>query len=193
MKLVFATHNQNKFDEVKVLIPKHIELASLTDIGCTKEILETGTTLEQNAQLKSDYVTKKYGLNCFSDDTGLLVNTLDGAPGVYSARYAGEEKSAEANMKKLLEELVNKKDRSARFETAISLNWFGKNYLFNGIVEGKITHKKHGDKGFGYDPIFRPLGFEKTFAELPLEIKNKISHRGMATQQLIDFLKNLKH
>lgn len=188
MKLVFATHNQNKFNEVKVLMPKHIELLSLTDIGCTQEIPETGTTLEENAQLKSNFVVKTYGLNCFSDDTGLLVDALNEAPGVYSARYAGEAKNAQANMNKLLNELKAHENRSAKFETVVSLHWQGKNHLFIGAVHGTITNEKRGDKGFGYDPIFIPENYTETFAELPLETKNKISHRGLAIVQLIDFL-----
>lgn len=188
MRLVFATHNRNKFQEVKKLIPKHIELISLEEIGCFEEIPETGNTLQENAQIKADFVARNYKIPCFSDDTGLLVNALNGAPGVYSARYAGEEKSAEKNMEKLLKELQNKEDRSAHFETVISLALHTKKYFFSGVVNGTITYKKQGSKGFGYDPIFQPEGFGQTFAELPLEEKNKISHRALAIKQLIDFL-----
>lgn len=188
MRLVFATHNRNKFQEVKKLIPKHIELISLEEIGCFEEIPETGNTLQENAQIKADFVARNYKTPCFSDDTGLLVNALNGAPGVYSARYAGEEKSAEKNMEKLLKELQNKEDRSAHFETVIALALHTKTYFFSGVVNGTITHKKQGSKGFGYDPIFQPEGFGQTFAELPLEEKNKISHRALAIKQLIDFL-----
>ncbi|TMM53660.1 non-canonical purine NTP diphosphatase [Maribacter algarum] len=188
MKLVFATHNQNKFEEVKVLLPPYIELVSLTDIGCYDEIPETSETLQGNAQIKADFVTDHYNLPCFADDTGLLVDALNGAPGVYSARYAGEQKNAEDNMNKLLSELENKDSRSARFETVIALNLKEQNIHFTGVAKGQITKVKNGQKGFGYDPIFQPEGYEKTFAELSLEIKNTISHRGKAIQQLVTFL-----
>ncbi|NQZ44488.1 MAG: non-canonical purine NTP diphosphatase [Flavobacteriaceae bacterium] len=191
MKLVFATHNQNKFEEVKQLLPPGIELQSLDHIGCHEEIAETGSTLAENARIKADHVTKHYGMACFSDDTGLLVDTLDGAPGVYSARYAGPEKNAGANMAKLLDELEGKADRSARFETAIALNIHNRSYLFVGQVQGRITKDKHGDQGFGYDPIFMPNGFGRTFAELSMDEKNRISHRGKAIEKLIAFLSEL--
>ncbi|MRX66071.1 non-canonical purine NTP diphosphatase [Maribacter luteus] len=191
MKLVFATHNQNKVREVQALLPKTITLLSLTDIGCDEEIPETGKTLEANAILKADFVTNKYGYPCFADDTGLLVNSLDGAPGVYSARYAGEQKNSDDNMDKLLTELKSKKDRTARFETIIALNLENKQHIFKGVVEGEISTAKKGKKGFGYDPIFKPDTHEKTFAELPLEVKNKISHRGKAIQHLLTYLKSL--
>ena len=154
MKLVFATHNPNKFQEVKSLVPTAVELVSLQDIDCYDEIPETGKTLEENAKIKADFVTSTYGLPSFSDDTGLLVNALNGAPGVYSARYAGAGKNANANMDKLLEELHTIKDRSARFETVISLNLNSKYYFFKGVVHGSITKEKKGKKGFGYDPHF---------------------------------------
>lgn len=189
MKLVFATHNEHKFKEVQVLLPKHVHLLSLNDIGCTKDIPETGNTLEENAQLKADYVTTHYRYPCFADDTGLLVDALNGAPGIYSARYAGPKKDAHANMDKLLQELKGKNERSARFKTVIALNLENKNILFNGIVEGSIILQKRGNEGFGYDPIFQPDGYDQTFAELPMEVKNTIGHRGKAIQQLIDFLK----
>jgi XTP/dITP diphosphohydrolase len=191
MKLVFATHNQNKFIEVKKLVPEAIELMSLGELGCDDEIPETGTTLEENAQIKADYVTSTYGLACFSDDTGLLVNALNGAPGVYSARYAGEDKNAHANMHKLLKELEPFKDRSARFETVIALNLNAYKHLFKGAVHGRITKEMKGEKGFGYDPIFQPEGYQETFAQLSMEQKNGISHRARATAQLIDFLTTL--
>ncbi|WP_282055157.1 non-canonical purine NTP diphosphatase [Maribacter luteus] len=191
MKLVFATHNQNKVREVQALLPTTITLLSLTDIGCDEEIPETGKTLEANAILKADFVTNKYGYPCFADDTGLLVNSLDGAPGVYSARYAGEQKNSDDNMDKLLTELKSKKDRTARFETIIALNLENKQHIFKGVVEGEISIDKKGKKGFGYDPIFKPDTHEKTFAELPLEVKNKISHRGKAIQHLLTYLKSL--
>jgi XTP/dITP diphosphohydrolase len=161
-------------------------------INCFDEIEETGTTLEENAQLKADYVTKNYGYNCFSDDTGLLVDALNGAPGVYTARYGGPEKDANANMNKLLDELKESKNRNAHFKTAITLNLNSEKHEFNGIVNGVIAHKKSGKKGFGYDPIFIPEGYDKTFAELPLAVKNTISHRGRAIQKLIAFLAQIK-
>lgn len=191
MKLVFATHNQNKFNEVKELLPPYIELASLTDIDCHDEIPETAKTLEGNAQLKADFVTQNYGLPCFADDTGLLVDALNGEPGVYSARYAGEQKNADDNMNKLLLALKAGVARTARFKTVIALNLKKENILFTGIAEGKITTTKSGQKGFGYDPIFQPNGYNKTFAELPLALKNEISHRGKAIQQLVAFLNKL--
>ena len=191
MKLVFATHNQNKFKEVKLLLPSYIELVSLTHIGCHDEIPETAETLKGNAQIKADFVTQNYGLSCFADDTGLLVDALNGAPGVYSARYAGEQKNAEDNMNKLLSELEDKDSRSAQFETAIALNLKQEKIYFSGIAEGEITKIKSGQKGFGYDPIFQPKGYSKTFAELPLEIKNEISHRGKAIKQLVEYLQQL--
>ena len=185
MQLVFATHNRHKLSEVQLLMPTNITLLSLDDIGCTKEIPETSETLEGNAKLKADFVAKNYGMSCFADDTGLLVDTLNGAPGVYSARYAGAQKNADDNIDKLLKELKGKENRSASFKTVIALNLPNKSHLFDGIVEGDITTEKWGDGGFGYDPIFRPKGYEKTFAQLSMETKNKISHRGKALQKLI--------
>ncbi|PIB27818.1 non-canonical purine NTP diphosphatase [Maribacter sp. 4G9] len=188
MKLVFATHNQNKVREVQQLLPSGIELVSLNDLGITEVIPETANTLEGNAKLKSDYVYKNYNLPCFADDTGLLVDALNGEPGVYSARYAGTRNDAHANMDKLLKNLADKENRSAHFKTVISLNLTGKTLFFEGIVTGEIITSKKGDKGFGYDPIFRPEGYKETFAELPLEIKNKIGHRGKAFSKLITHL-----
>jgi XTP/dITP diphosphohydrolase len=188
MKLVFATHNQNKFNEVKKLVPSYIELVSLTDIGCHDEIPETEETLEGNAKIKADYITRTYGLPCFADDTGLIVNALKGAPGVYSARYAGEHKSASDNMDKVLSELQDVENRNAQFQTSIALNLNKETIFFEGLVKGKITTSKSGKKGFGYDPIFQPEGYHKTFAELPLKIKNQISHRGRAVQKLVKYL-----
>ncbi len=193
MKLVFATHNENKFNEVKVLMPSYIELVSLTDIGCNNEIPETGNTLEENAKIKADFVTQTYNLPCFSDDTGLLVDSLNGEPGVYSARYAGPQKNAEDNMNKLLQELEKHQNRNARFKTAIALNLKQSTIFFLGEVMGEITIKKNGAAGFGYDPIFKPNGYNKTFAELSLEIKNSIGHRGLAIQKLIKHLKSLPY
>lgn len=191
MKIVFATHNKNKLKEVKLLLPNNYELLSLTDIGCTEEIPETADTLEGNAILKADFVTKNYGLNCFSDDTGLLVDALHGAPGVLSARYAGEQKNAEDNMVKLLSNLKETTQRNAHFKTVIALNLNGKQKLFNGVVNGHITASKNGAEGFGYDPIFCPDGYNQTFAELPITVKNSISHRGLALKQLIAHLEQL--
>lgn len=188
MKLVFATHNQNKVEEVQALFPKNIELLSLTDIGCQKEIPETSDTIEGNAILKANFVSEHYGVNCFADDTGLLVDALDGAPGVLSARYAGKEKDSEANMNKLLNALSNQNNKKAHFKTVIALNLNGMQYLFKGIAAGEIIPEKKGTLGFGYDPIFKPNGFIETFAELNLETKNKISHRGKATDKLVTFL-----
>lgn len=189
MKLVFATHNDHKLKEVQQLLPKNIELLSLKDIECFDEIPETGTTLEENAKIKADYVTQTYGLDCFSDDTGLLVDILDGAPGVYSARYAGEQKNSQDNMEKLLSELEGESNRSAHFKTVVHLNLQSENFTFDGIVEGQITMEQYGKGGFGYDPIFKPDGYDKTFGELPAATKNAISHRGRAIQKLVAFLK----
>ena len=190
MKLVFATHNANKLKEVQQLLPKDIQLLSLDDIGCTEEIPETGETLEANARIKADFVTKNYGLDCFSDDTGLLIDALKGAPGVYSARYAGPQKNAKDNMAKVLLELKNIDQRTAHFKTVVHLNLNGQSFVFDGIINGNITQAAQGTNGFGYDPIFRPDGFEVTFGELSDETKNAISHRGKAIQKLVSFFKN---
>ena len=190
MKLVFATNNINKLKEVQQMLPTSIELLSLKDINCFDDIDETETTLQGNAKLKADHITKKYGYNCFADDTGLEVTALNGEPGVYSARYAGEPSDSEKNTQKLLEELQNKTNRDAQFRTAISLNIDSKNFLFEGVCEGTILTEKQGDKGFGYDPVFKPKGFLKSFAEMSSEEKNAISHRGNAILQLVTFLKD---
>ncbi|WP_264565041.1 non-canonical purine NTP diphosphatase [Flavobacterium sp. N3904] len=192
MKIVFATNNENKFKEIQSMMPQSIEIISLKSIGCHEEIPETADTIEGNAIMKANYVTLKYGYDCFADDTGLEVDSLNGAPGVYSARYAGEQRSSEDNMDKLLLNLENKKDRGAQFKTVIALNLKGEQYLFTGIARGEITLTKMGNQGFGYDPIFRPENYEETFAQLSLETKNKISHRGIATQELIAFLQKQK-
>ena len=189
MKLVFATHNQNKFIEVKALLPGHIELLSLHDIGCHEDIPETAETIAENAIQKVEYVKLHYGVDCFADDTGLEVAALNNAPGVYSARYAGPGKDANANTEKLLVELKDKKDRTARFKTVIALTLNNKPVLFQGICNGVITHETRGEKGFGYDPIFQPEGYTQTFAEMPLSLKSEIGHRGKAMRQLIDYLK----
>tara|TARA_A100000171_G_scaffold53099_1_gene76837 strand:+ start:7713 stop:8288 length:576 start_codon:yes stop_codon:yes gene_type:complete len=188
MKLVFATHNQNKFKEVKLLLPSHIELLSLTDINCTDDIPETAATIEGNAVLKTEYVRSHYGLDCFADDTGLEVSALNGEPGVFSARYAGENKNSEDNIDKLLKNLAGKENRSARFKTAIALSINVESVLFLGVCEGTITKVRRGDKGFGYDPIFLPTDFTETFSEMSMEDKSRIGHRGKAMRQLISYL-----
>ena len=189
MQIVFASSNKNKIFEIQSILPETIQILSLEDIGCLEEIPETSTTIEGNAILKANYITSKYGYDCFADDTGLEVAVLNGAPGVFSARYAGEQRNSDDNMNKLLHALSDKSNRKAQFKTVIALNINGKQELFTGIAEGEITLEKTGTKGFGYDPIFQPIGYEETFAELSLEIKNEISHRGKATQKLINFLK----
>lgn len=188
MKLVFATHNQNKFKEVQALMPGHIELSSLTDIGCYDDIPETADTIEGNALLKANYVRNHYGLPCFADDTGLEVAVLNGEPGVHSARYAGPKKDAVANTGKLLEKLKTATDRSARFKTVIALVSSNSEELFTGICEGTITELPRGDKGFGYDPVFQPMGYDQTFAEMSLEQKSAIGHRGRAIRKLLERL-----
>ena len=191
MKLVFASNNKNKIQEIQTLVPNTIQILSLEDIGCTEDIPETADTIEGNAILKANYVTEKYGYDCFADDTGLEVEALNGAPGVYSARYAGEQKDANDNMDKLLLELKDKTNRKANFKTVIALNLNGKQNLFIGIINGKIIEEKIGTNGFGYDPIFVADGYEKTFAELSMEEKSTISHRGIAVKQLLTFLQKL--
>ena len=190
MNLVFATNNAHKLHEVSALL--HNKIVSLNDINCTDEIPETADTLEGNALLKARHIYEKFGYNCFADDTGLEVETLGNAPGVDTAHYAGEQRSAEDNMNKLLSELQGKENRKARFRTVIALIIGGKEYLFEGEVCGVIEKEKRGNAGFGYDPIFTPEGFDKTFAELPLEVKNQISHRGRAVAKLVDFLREKK-
>ena len=190
MKLVFATNNKNKILEVQQLLPSTIEIISLESIGCLEEIPETADTIEENAIMKANYITEKYGYDCFADDTGLEVDALNGAPGVFSARYAGEQRNSDDNMDKLLTALSDKNNRNAQFKTVIALNLNGAQHLFTGIATGTITSEKTGNQGFGYDPIFLPKGFSETFAQLSLEEKGTISHRGKATEQLISFLKN---
>lgn len=192
MQLVFASNNKNKITEIQSILPETIKILSLEDIGCYEEIPETADTIEGNAILKANYVSEKYGFDCFADDTGLEVDALNGAPGVYSARYAGEQRDADDNMNKLLAALKDSSNRKAQFKTVITLNLNGKQELFTGIVRGEITLEKFGNKGFGYDPIFQPEEYQETFAQLPLEIKNKIGHRGKATQLLIAFLKAIE-
>ncbi|AUP78046.1 non-canonical purine NTP diphosphatase [Flavivirga eckloniae] len=188
MQLVFATNNLNKIKEVQALIPEHIKLLSLNDIGCLEDIPETQDTIEGNSIQKATYVKKHYGYDCFADDTGLEVDALNGAPGVYSARYAGEQRDANDNMDKLLTELNAKTNRNAQFKTVITLQLNNKQHTFTGICEGEITSSKSGEQGFGYDPIFKPKGHQETFAEMDLKLKNSIGHRGKAILQLVNFL-----
>lgn len=188
MNIVFATNNINKIKEVQSLLPNTITLISLESIGCFQDIPETADTIDGNAILKANYVTEKYGYDCFADDTGLEVEALNSEPGVYSARYAGEQKNDDDNMNLLLKNLQNHNNRNAQFKTVIALNLNGEQHLFTGIVAGKITLEKIGNQGFGYDPIFQANGFSETFAQLSLAQKGEISHRGKATKQLIHFL-----
>lgn len=191
MTLVFATANQNKVKEIQALIPDSIKLLGLNDIQCTEEIPETQPTIEDNAAQKAFYIYEKYHYNCFADDTGLEVDALDNRPGVMSARYAGEAKNASDNINKVLEELKEEKNRAARFKTIISLVLDGEEMQFEGVVEGTILTEKRGDKGFGYDPIFVPQGSDRSFAEMDLSEKNKISHRALAVNKLIAYLNTL--
>ncbi|GAB7088971.1 non-canonical purine NTP diphosphatase [Marinifilum fragile] len=193
MKLVFATNNINKLKELQHLLGEKVELLSLNDISCNDEIPEDYETLEENATQKAEYIYKKYNVNCFADDTGLEVKSLNNEPGVYSARYAGEDKDAKANMKKVLAKLKGVEDRSARFRTVISLFLDNKEYQFEGIVDGNILESERGKDGFGYDPIFEPKGYEVSFAEMEMSEKNKISHRGLAVQKLVQFLLDYKN
>lgn len=189
MKIVFATHNKNKLKEVRELLPATFEVLSLEDIGCFEDIPETGKTLEENAKIKADHVTSTYGYDCFSDDTGLFIDALDGAPGVYSARYSGAKRNPKDNMSKVLRKLEGTSLRSAHFKTVVHLNYNKESYAFEGIVRGHITEAEYGTKGFGYDPIFRPEGFDLTFGELSSETKSAIGHRGKAINNLVAFLK----
>ena len=190
-KFVFATNNAHKLEEVTAILGDKIELLSMKDIHCSADIPETADTLEGNALLKARYIFENYHLDCFADDTGLEVEALNGAPGVYSARYAGGEgHDAQANMLKLLHELDGMENRKAQFRTAISLILDGKEYLFEGVIKGEIIKEKRGDSGFGYDPVFMPEGYDRTFAELGNDIKNQISHRALAVQKLCEFLQS---
>ena len=189
MKLVFATNNRHKLDEVRAIVGDKVEVLSLNDIGCHDDIPETADTLQGNALIKAHYIYEKFGVDCFADDTGLEVEALDGAPGVYSARYAGEECDSEANMQKLLHNLTGKSNRNAQFRTVIALIIKGEEKLFNGIVKGTITEEKRGDSGFGYDPVFVPEGFSESFAQMSGDMKNSISHRYRATRELSNYLK----
>jgi XTP/dITP diphosphohydrolase len=190
--LVFATNNKHKLQEVRDIVGNRVEVLSLSDIDCNDDIPETADTLQGNALIKARYIYEKYGVDCFADDTGLEVEALDGAPGVYSARYAGEECDSEANMKKLLHNLTDKNNRNAQFRTVIALIINGEERLFNGIVKGVIATEKMGTSGFGYDPIFIPEGFSESFAQMDASMKNSISHRYRATEELSKFLKE-KH
>ena len=192
MKIVFATNNPNKILELQSMLPESIEIISLESIGCKEEIPETSPTIESNAIQKANYILENYGYDCFADDTGLEVQALNGEPGVFSARYAGEQRNADDNMNKLLSELKDKSNRKAQFKTVICLNIKGQQHLFTGIAKGEIILEKTGNGGFGYDPIFQPDGYKQTFAEISLSEKNIISHRGKATQQLIRFLEALE-
>lgn len=187
-KLVFATNNKHKLEEVSQILGDKIEVLSLQDINCDVDIPETADTLEGNALLKAQYIYNNYGLDAFADDTGLEIEALNNEPGVYSARYAGEDKNSKANMLKVLRKLEGASNRNAQFRTAISLILDGKQYLFEGIIKGKIIEEERGEAGFGYDPIFMPDGYDKTFAELGNNAKNEISHRALAVNKLCDFI-----
>ncbi len=192
-KIVFATNNAHKLTEVKALAKNFAEIVSLNEIGCSDEIPETGTTLEHNASQKSRYIFEKFHIDCFADDTGLEIEALDGRPGVYSARYAGEGCSFEDNVNKVLTELSGEPNRNSCFRTVISLILNGKEYFFEGRIDGKIIESKSGTGGFGYDPIFIPNGHIQTFAEMPLDLKNRISHRGLAMKKMIEFFEKFIH
>lgn len=191
-QIVFATNNRHKLDEIRKISEGKLEILSLSDINCLTVIPETGTTLEENALIKAFFVKDNFGYDCFADDTGLEVKSLGGAPGVYSARYAGEDCNAEDNIRKLLSDLAGIDDRSAAFRTVIALLMGDKQYFFEGVIPGKIIDEKRGENGFGYDPVFIPEGYEQTFAELGEDIKNNISHRAIATNKLIRFLLDMQ-
>ncbi len=189
MKICFATNNKKKIEEVKAALGDKFRILSLEEIGCQEELPETGDTLDHNALQKARYVKEKFGMDCFADDTGLEVERLDGAPGVYSGRFAGEPRSDERNIDLLLNKMEDVDNRKARFRTVIALILNGDEHTFEGVAEGEIVFKRSGTGGFGYDPVFKPKGFERTFAELSLGEKNEISHRGRAIRKLIQFLK----
>jgi len=191
MELVFATNNQHKLREIQQILGQRFNLLSLNDINCLEDIPEESPTIEENSMDKAVYVFDKYAKNCFADDTGLEVEALEGRPGVISARYAGEEKDMNKNIEKVLNELINQAKRKARFKTVISLILDGQKFQFEGIINGQIIKEKTGIGGFGYDPVFVPDGYNITFAEMDADEKNKISHRGLAVQKLVDFLKTL--
>lgn len=191
-ELVFATNNQHKIEEVAAKVGDSFKLLSLDDINCHDDIAETGETFVANASIKSQFIYNKYGLNCFGDDSGLEIDALNNEPGVYSARYAGTHGNHDANMTKVLEKLGDIGNRQARFRTVISLMWEGEEHIFDGTVEGTIRTERSGSKGFGYDPIFQPDGYAITFAEMSMEEKNSISHRGRAVEKMVEFLKGKK-
>ena len=191
MKLVFATNNKHKLEEMRAILGDKVELLSLAEIGCFDDIPETADTLEGNALIKARYIYEKYAVSCFADDTGLEVEALDGAPGVYSARYAGENNDSQANMNKLLQNLTGKSNRNAQFRTVIALIIEGKENLFEGIVRGRIAEERQGEAGFGYDPIFVPEGCDESFAQMAAEKKNSMSHRSRAASALNDYLQTL--
>lgn len=191
MKIVFATNNKHKLEEIRRMLAGKHEIVSLADIGRHDEIPEEQDTLEGNAFQKARYIKEHYGYDCFADDTGLEIEALGGRPGVYSARYAGEDKDSEANMQKVLAEMQGCDNRRARFRTAIALILRGEEHLFEGEVRGEILRERHGEGGFGYDPIFRPEGFSVSFAEMSLDDKNRISHRGEAVRRLAAFLNHI--
>lgn len=191
MRLVFATNNKHKLEEMRAILGGKVELLSLADIDCHDDIPETADTLEGNALIKARYIYDKYGCACFADDTGLEVDALGGEPGVYSARYAGENNDSEANMRKLLQNLTGKSERSAQFRTVIALIIEGEEFLFDGIVRGRISEERMGSAGFGYDPIFIPDGYEESFAQMAAEQKNAISHRSRAAAALNEYLNKL--
>ena len=188
MILVFATHNSNKAKEIQSLLPADFQILTLTQINCHEEISETAQTLEGNSLLKAQFVNDNFNLNCFADDTGLEIKALNGRPGVYSARYTGEEKSAESNMNRVLSELINESNRKAQFRTVITLILNDKTHIFEGVIDGTISAEKKGIDGFGYDPIFIPEGETRTFAEMTLEEKNQQSHRARAFEKMVSFL-----
>jgi XTP/dITP diphosphohydrolase len=188
MQLVFASNNRHKINEIQNLVNNAIQILSLEDIGCTEDIPETADTIEGNAILKANYITEKYGYNCFADDTGLEIEHLNGAPGVYSARFAGEQKNDKDNVNKVLVELKDTNNRKANFKTVIALNLNKQQHLFTGIINGTITCVPKGTQGFGYDPIFQPDNYKVTFAEMNQIEKSSISHRGLAVKKLLDFL-----
>jgi len=190
-ELVFATNNAHKIEEVAHAVGNQFKILSLKDIHCDDEIEETGSTFKENASIKTHHIFDKYGLDCFGDDSGLEIEGLNGEPGVYSARYAGEHGNHEANIERVLDQMQGVANRNAQFKTVISLIWKGQEYWFEGIVPGTIRTAISGSKGFGYDPIFQPAGYSVTFAEMSMEEKNAISHRGKAMTKLIEFLKTL--
>jgi XTP/dITP diphosphohydrolase len=188
MKLIFATHNKHKVEEIQKMLPNHINILTLKDIGCDEDIPETASSLEGNASLKANFILENYQVNCFADDTGLEIEALNGEPGVFSARYAGEKKNSKDNMKLVLKKMQGVVNRKARFRTVISLQINGEKHQFEGVVNGVIREFENGSEGFGYDPIFQPDGYELTFAEMSIEEKNAISHRGRAIQKFVEFL-----